>query len=163
MGISRKIHSVGHPIEILKLGRMPQAVSLRLDVVGLRLDDPAGKSVVVDLAVVTLAVAFDGDLPVAVFSYFHPFDRLQPVDLRHEGSQLLADIGKPRIHRLGVCIKIGKQKAVEILDPHFSQANFPAIEAGNRDGIGTGAQRAVQLVALGMVWADDETGIACPL
>jgi len=49
-----KINGVTHAIKVLALGRVAQAVPLRLNIIGIRFNDTSGKCPVVYSAVVTL-------------------------------------------------------------------------------------------------------------
>ena len=121
-----------------------------------RPDHSSRECLVVQCAVIAFGVILHRHFPITGLRDFHPFQRLQPVYLRHMRLQRVAHPRKPVIHRRCLRIQIDKQKATEVFDLHRRQANILAAESGNRFNIRAGAKLAGQLIGPSMVGTGDQ-------
>ena len=142
------------------LCRVAQAVALRLNVVGVWLYDTGSEGAMVERAVVALGVVLDRHLPVAGLWCIDPFQRLQVIDVRHEGLELFTHAGKPLVHGGSVCIEVCEHETVKYFDAYRCEADLFAIETGHRIDVRPGAQLAVQGIGPGVVRTDHFAGVA---
>ena len=154
MFIGRKVYGVAHLLEILALGGVAKTIALRLDVIGIGLDDAGGKRRVVEPAVITLGVVLDRHLPVAFFIDLDGLDGLQAVDLGNIGTQLGLNTGVPVLHRLGIVIEIDKNEPAEFLGAHRGQADLLSDLSGHHFGIRPTQKMPVQMIGPCMIGTD---------
>jgi len=132
-----QVYGIGHLFKILTFGGVAKTVTLRLNIIGIRLDHPCGKSPMINPAVITLRIVLNRGLPVALFIHQNRFDRLQLIDIWHKGAQLRLYLRKPGFHWLGFVIQVDENKPTEFLRPHRSQTD--AFSYLRRDHLGVGA------------------------
>jgi hypothetical protein len=108
--------------------------------------------------VIALRIVLDRDLPVAALGDLDPFQRLEAGDVRHKVRQF-ARTRKPLVHRPGVRIEIGEDEAGSSRSAPASGRSQRGSKPGHRIDVGTGAQLARQLVAPGVIGADQQPGI----
>ena len=135
-------------------------MALRLDIIGLRLDDSGGKSLVIQRAVIAFRIILNRHLPVASFRDFHPFQRAKPFDLGHMRRQFGAHTREPVIHRPCIRVEIDEQEATEILDRHLCQADVLAAKPLDGFDVGPGPQLPAKIIAPGVIGAGQDSGAA---
>ena len=154
MLVGTKIDWVGHLLEILALGGVAKTISLRLDVVGVRLDHPGREGAMIDSAVITLRIVLDGHFPVALLVSPDGLKRRQIVNLRNKLPQFCLNTRKPVLHRIRIVIKIDKDEAAEFLRADRRQADTLSHTFRYDFGIGSTQKMTVKTIGPGMVRTD---------
>ena len=103
---------------------------------------------------VALRVVFYRNLPIAALRDVYPFKRFKFGPVWHPFFQLSACVRKPILHRVGIWIKVHKNKAEEFFGAHFSQANGGFIKSFNGIDVWSGTQLSCQFVRPSMIRAD---------
>jgi hypothetical protein len=114
----------------------------------------------VERAVVAFRIVLDRDLPVAVLGDLDPFQRLEAGDVRHKIRQFARALAETTRPSAAHPVEIGEDEAMEVLDAHRLRQISARFEALNGFDVGAGAQLARQLVAPGVIGADQQPGIA---
>ena len=107
-------------------------MTLRLNVIGLRLADSARVSRMIQRAVVALGVIFDRHFPVADFRYLDPRQRVQLLYVRNIFADFSFDTGIPLTHRPGVLIEIDKNETAKYFSANFAAMVVTGIEKSPR-------------------------------